>query len=156
ARGGCWRWRCCRCWRCRAGGVTVVSWNCRGWSTPICCRICCAGRRAIDTCRCGCAHWAGCWPRWPWPARRGVASSRLDRARYKAHDLLAGNRDGLNALIGYAGEAFVVAPLTSDANSLSDLLDAMAPDTMPVDGNNAAAAIALGTKLMHDAKAGGG
>jgi Ca-activated chloride channel family protein len=87
---------------------------------------------------------------------RDVAPSRLDRARYKAHDLLAGNCDGLNALIGYAGEAFVVAPLTSDANSLSDLLDAMAPDTMPVDGNNAAAAIALGTKLMHDAKAGGG
>jgi len=87
---------------------------------------------------------------------RDVAPSRLDRARYKAHDLLAGNHDGLNALIGYAGEAFVVAPLTSDANSLSDLLDAMGPDTMPVDGNNAAAAIALGAKLMHDARAGGG
>ncbi|TAL91898.1 MAG: tetratricopeptide repeat protein [Rhodanobacter sp.] len=87
---------------------------------------------------------------------RDVAPSRLDRARYKAHELLASNRAGLNALIGYAGEAFVVAPLTSDANSLSDLLDAMAPDTMPVDGNDAAAAIALGTKLIHDAKAGGG
>ncbi len=87
---------------------------------------------------------------------RDVAPSRLDRARYKARDLLAGNRDGLNALIGYAGEAFVVAPLTSDANSLNDLLDAMAPDTMPEDGNNAAAAIALGMQLIHDGKAGGG
>lgn len=87
---------------------------------------------------------------------RDVVPSRLDRARYKARDLLASNRDGLNALIGYAGEAFVVAPLTSDANSLNDLLDAMAPDTMPVDGNNAAAAIALGLKLMRGAKAGGG
>ena len=37
---------------------------------------------------------------------RDVAPSRLDRARYKARDLLASNRDGLNALIGYAGEAF--------------------------------------------------
>ncbi len=87
---------------------------------------------------------------------RDVAPSRLDRARLKAHELLASNRAGLNALVGYAGEAFLVAPLTSDAGSLSDLLDAMAPDTMPVDGNDAAAAIALGTKLMHDAKAGGG
>ncbi len=87
---------------------------------------------------------------------RDVAPSRLDRARYKAHALLASNRSGLNALVGYAGEAFVVAPLTSDANSLSDLLDAMAPDTMPVDGNNAAAAITLGTQLIHDGKAGGG
>lgn len=84
---------------------------------------------------------------------RDVAPSRLDRAIYKAHQLLDSNRDGLNALIGYAGEAFVVAPLTSDANSLSDLLDAMAPDTMPVDGNNAALAIKRAVKLIHDAHA---
>ena len=83
---------------------------------------------------------------------RDVAPSRIDRARYKAHDLLDANRDGLNALIGYAGESFVVAPLTSDAHSLSDLLDAMAPDTMPVDGDNAAQAIAQGAALIRDAK----
>jgi len=87
---------------------------------------------------------------------RDVTPSRLDRARYKAHDLLAGNRDGLNALIGYAGEAFVVAPLTSDADSLNDLLNAMSPDTMPVDGNDAAAAIKRGTALIHDANVSGG
>ena len=87
---------------------------------------------------------------------RDVAPSRLDRVRYKAHDLLASNRDGLNALIAYAGEAFVVAPLTSDASSLSDLLDAMAPDTMPVDGDDAASAIQRGAALIGDAKAAGG
>jgi Ca-activated chloride channel homolog len=87
---------------------------------------------------------------------RDVAPSRLDRARYKARDLLHANRDGLNALIGYAGEAFVVAPLTSDAHSLDDLLEAMAPDTMPVDGDNAAAAIERGVALIRDGKASGG
>jgi len=87
---------------------------------------------------------------------RDVAPSRIDRARYKARDLLRANQDGLNALIGYAGEAFVVAPLTADAHSLDDLLDAMAPDTMPVDGDNAAAAIDRGVALIHDGKAGGG
>ncbi|RCS29742.1 VWA domain-containing protein [Rhodanobacter denitrificans] len=87
---------------------------------------------------------------------RDVAPSRLDRARYKARDLLHANQDGVNALIGYAGEAFVVAPLTSDAHSLGDLLDAMAPDTMPVDGDNAAAAIERGAALIRDGKAGGG
>ena len=87
---------------------------------------------------------------------RDVTPSRLDRVRYKAHDLLASNHEGLNALIGYAGEAFVVAPLTSDASSLSDLLDAMAPDTMPVDGDNAALAIERGVALIHDAKVAGG
>ena len=84
---------------------------------------------------------------------RDVAPSRIDRARYKAHALLAANQDGLNGLIGYAGEAFVLAPLTSDAHSLSALLDAMAPDIMPVGGNNAAAAIARGVTLIRDAKA---
>ena len=87
---------------------------------------------------------------------RDVAPSRLDRALYKARDLLHANQDGLNALVGYAGEAFVVAPLTADANSLDDLLDAMAPDTMPVDGDNAAAAIERGAALIRDGKAGGG
>ena len=87
---------------------------------------------------------------------RDLAPSRLDRVRYKVHDLLASNHDGLNALIGYAGEAFVVAPLTSDASSLGDLLDAMAPDTMPVDGNDAALAIQRGVALIQDAKAAGG
>ncbi|MEW5317708.1 MAG: hypothetical protein WDW38_008989 [Sanguina aurantia] len=87
---------------------------------------------------------------------RDVAPSRLDRARYKAHDLLASNGDGLNALIGYAGEAFVVAPLTSDAGSLADLLNAMSPDTMPVEGNDAALAIQRGAALIHDANAAGG
>jgi len=87
---------------------------------------------------------------------RDIAPSRLDRARYKARDLLAANRSGLNALVAYAGEAFVVAPLTSDANSLDDLLDALAPDTMPVEGDNAAAAITRGAALIRDAKVGGG
>jgi Ca-activated chloride channel homolog len=87
---------------------------------------------------------------------RDVAPSRLDRARYKVRDLLAANHDGLNALIAYAGEAFVVAPLTSDASALNDLLDALAPDTMPADGNDAAQAIERGVELIHNAKVGGG
>ncbi|KRE89832.1 colicin transporter [Frateuria sp. Soil773] len=87
---------------------------------------------------------------------RDVAPSRLDRARYKTRDLFAANHDGLNGLIGYAGEAFVVAPLTNDANSLNDLLEALAPDTMPVEGDDAAAAIERGAALIHDAKVGSG
>ncbi|WNL46929.1 VWA domain-containing protein [Dyella sp. BiH032] len=87
---------------------------------------------------------------------RDVAPSRIDRARYKARDLLAANRTGLNGLVAYAGEAFAVAPLTTDAGSLNDLLDALSPDTMPTDGNDAAQAIERGAALIHDAKAGGG
>jgi Ca-activated chloride channel homolog len=81
-----------------------------------------------------------------------VPPSRMERARYKARDLLIANKDGLNALIGYAGQSFVVAPLTSDAHSLDALLDAMSPNVMPVDGDNAAQAIEQGVKLIHNAK----
>lgn len=82
---------------------------------------------------------------------RDVSPDRLARARYKVHALLDANRAGQNGLIAYAGRAFVVAPLTDDAHSLSDLLDALAPDTMPVDGNDAARAIRRGVQLLHDA-----
>ncbi|MEO7072929.1 MAG: VWA domain-containing protein [Rhodanobacter sp.] len=84
---------------------------------------------------------------------RDVVPSRLDRARFKVRDLLAANDDGLNALLAYAGEAFVVAPLTSDADSLHELLAALDPDTMPVDGDNAAAAITQAVTLARDAGA---
>ncbi|GGA23719.1 tetratricopeptide repeat protein [Dyella nitratireducens] len=81
-----------------------------------------------------------------------VQPSRIERARYKVRDLLMANQDGLNALIGYAGQSFVVAPLSSDAHSLEALLEAMSPDVMPVDGDNAAQAIQQGVQLIHDAK----
>jgi Ca-activated chloride channel family protein len=87
---------------------------------------------------------------------RDVAPSRLERARYKAQDLLNANRQGLNGLIAYAGEAFAVAPLTTDERSLSDLLAALSPDTMPVDGNDAAQAIDRGVEMIRQAKVSGG
>ncbi|GAA0694133.1 VWA domain-containing protein [Dyella marensis] len=87
---------------------------------------------------------------------KDVAPSRIDRARYKARDLLAANRGGLNGLVAYAGESFSVAPLTSDANALDDLLDSLAPDTMPTDGNDAASAIERAAGMIRAAKAGSG
>lgn len=87
---------------------------------------------------------------------RDVTPSRLERARYKAQDLLNANRQGLNGLIAYAGEAFTVAPLTTDEHSLTDLLAALSPDTMPVDGNDAAQAIERGVEMIRKAKVSGG
>lgn len=77
-----------------------------------------------------------------------VTPNRLARARYKVHDLFAANRAGQNALIAYAGDAYTVAPLTTDADALDNLLDALAPDVMPTTGDNAAAAIRRGVKLL--------
>lgn len=87
---------------------------------------------------------------------RDVKPDRLARARFKVHDLLAANAGGLNGLIAYAGEAFVVAPLTTDAHALDNLLNALSPSVMPVPGDDAATAIARGVKLLHEGGITGG
>ena len=99
------------------------------------------------------------WERLPVPVQRNQAATvvafelaptmlaadlkpdRLTRARYKVRDLLARLRDGQTALIGYAGDAFVVAPLTDDGKTVENLLDGLDPTVMPVGGNATAVAI---------------
>ena len=85
-----------------------------------------------------------------------VVPDRLSRARYKVRELYAANRDGMNALIAYTGEAFTVAPLTTDAHSVDDLLTALAPDTMPVEGDNPGKAIDQAADLIRHADLRGG
>lgn len=81
---------------------------------------------------------------------------RITRARYAVRDLLDAAGDARTALIGYAGDAFVVAPLTPDKQTVLNLLDALAPDTMPVQGNDAARAIGQGVALLQQAQVRGG
>ena len=77
--------------------------------------------------------------------------SRLDRARYKIADVLERSRERQTALIAYAGEAFVVAPLTDDIGTVQNLVDALDPSTMPVAGNATADAIARAVELIEQA-----
>ena len=56
--------------------------------------------------------------------------SRLARARYKVADILNRSRDGQVGLIVFAGDAFVVAPLSNDADTLLGMLDALTPEVM--------------------------
>lgn len=85
-----------------------------------------------------------------------VVPDRLSRARYKVRELYAANRDGMNALIAYTGEAFTVAPLTTDAHSVDDLLTALSPDTMPVAGDDPGKAIDMAAELIRHADVRGG
>ena len=79
-----------------------------------------------------------------------VKPDRVSRARYKIRDLLQRLGDGQVALLAYAGDAFVVAPLTEDANTVDALLDALDPTTMPVNGNATTLAIERAVKLSKD------
>ncbi|HEX7917002.1 VWA domain-containing protein [Rudaea sp.] len=80
-----------------------------------------------------------------------VKPSRYERARYKIADILKRSGDAQVALIAYAGDAFVVAPLTDDANTVASLVDSLDPSVMPAPGNDTGKAIDLGIKLIHQA-----
>jgi len=81
---------------------------------------------------------------------------RMTRARYAVRDLLDQAGDARTALIGYAGDAFVVAPLTPDKATVLNLLQALSPDVMPEPGNDAARAIAQALDLLKQAHVQGG
>jgi len=89
-------------------------------------------------------------------AAQDIKPSRYERARYKIANMLKHSCDMQTALIAYAGDAFVVAPLTDDANTVANLLDALDPSVLPAPGNDTARAIELGAKLIHQAGLDGG
>ena len=80
-----------------------------------------------------------------------VKPSRIERARYKIVDILRRSGDAQTALIAYAADAFVVAPLTDDANTVENLVDVLEPNIMPAAGNDTARAIDLAVKLVQQA-----
>ena len=78
-----------------------------------------------------------------------VKPTRLARARFKIDDILQQSRDLQTALIGYAGDAFVAAPLTDDINTVRNLVSALEPSVMPVGGNATERAIDRALQLME-------
>jgi Ca-activated chloride channel homolog len=82
-----------------------------------------------------------------------LVPSRLERARHKLLDLLAG-ADGLQlGLVVYAADAYVVVPLTEDADIVAGLVPALAPGIMPVQGSRPERALALAADLLEGVEA---
>jgi len=61
--------------------------------------------------------------------------SRMVRARYKVADILNQDLDGQTGLVVFAGNAFVVTPLTSDVETIRALLSPLEPNLMPAQGS---------------------
>ena len=80
-----------------------------------------------------------------------VKPSRLERARYKIADLLNDTDEGQVALVVFAGDAFVVSPLTDDANTVLAMLGALTPDIMPSQGGRASRGLELAGELLSQA-----
>ena len=80
-----------------------------------------------------------------------VKPSRLAMARFKIADILKQRKDGQTALIAYAGDAFVVTPLTNDSETIVNQLPALTTEIMPVEGSNTATALEKAVSLFKQA-----
>ena len=77
--------------------------------------------------------------------------SRLLQVRAKLRTLLASRREGAVGLVAFAGDAFVVAPVSDDAANIDLFVDALSPELMPEDGSRAERAIAISRQLLEQA-----
>ena len=84
---------------------------------------------------------------------RDLAPSRMVRARHKVSDLLRRSRDGRTGLVVFAGDAFLVAPLTRDADTLVHLLSAIDTSVVPVQGSRPDLGLAVARELLEKGKA---
>jgi Ca-activated chloride channel family protein len=75
--------------------------------------------------------------------------SRIRRARQKVMDILDERTEGVTGMVVFAGDAHVVTPLTDDTRTIENLLSALAPDIMPLQGSNATEALALAAGLLE-------
>lgn len=80
-----------------------------------------------------------------------LAPSRLMRATHKIVDVLHRRREGFTALVAYAGDSHVAAPLTDDVRTIENLLTALSPAMMPVLGSNPDSALELAHELFDNA-----
>ncbi len=80
-----------------------------------------------------------------------LAPTRLDRAKFKIIDLIEARAGARTGLVAYAGSAHRVAPLTEDPNILRPLLESLTPAVMPVEGDDAGAALTLAEEILSTA-----
>ena len=78
-----------------------------------------------------------------------VAPSRMARARYAVDDLLSAAQDARVGLVVFAGEAYTVAPLTSDVTTIRNLAQPLAPSLMPESGDRLAPGLEEAVQLLQ-------
>ena len=81
-----------------------------------------------------------------------IKPSRIVRAHLKIQDLLHQRKDGLTALIVYAGEAHTVTPFTDDSRTISNLLATLIPGILPLPGSNPEMALELAKDLIQSSR----
>lgn len=84
-----------------------------------------------------------------------VTPSRLERAKLKIKDIVAGRFGAKSAVVAYAGTAHLVLPLTEDGSLIETYTDALATRIMPMDGKDSAKALELADATLASEAASG-
>ncbi|NVK22815.1 MAG: VWA domain-containing protein [Kangiellaceae bacterium] len=80
-----------------------------------------------------------------------IEPSRLARAKFKIRDLLELTKDGQTGLVVYAGDGFILSPLTTDTDTIDNLIGALATNIMPIMGSKADTGIKKAIELLSNA-----
>jgi len=75
--------------------------------------------------------------------------NRLAQANFRLSDMLEATTEGQTGLVAYAGDAFVVSPLTDDTNTIRNMLPALRPDVIPVSGSRPDRALKMAAELLQ-------
>jgi len=65
-----------------------------------------------------------------------INPTRLDRAKFKIMDLLEADPKARTALVGFAGTAHTIVPLSKDYSIIKAHLEGLRPDILPIPGSN--------------------
>lgn len=77
-----------------------------------------------------------------------IQPTRLERAKFKINDLLDANPGARIALVGYAGTAHTIVPLTRDYKIIKNHIETLSPKVMPFRGSDLKKAMELADTLM--------
>jgi Ca-activated chloride channel family protein len=80
-----------------------------------------------------------------------IAPDRLSRMSYKAIDLINANNGGEIGLVAYAGDAFVISPITTDGTNLNALIPGLRPEIMPEFGSEPELALEKAALMLEQA-----
>ncbi|AIT10317.1 hypothetical protein LO80_07260 [Candidatus Francisella endociliophora] len=78
-----------------------------------------------------------------------ILPTRLKRAKYKIFDILKRIEEGQVGMVVFSSEPFVVSPLTSDANTVANLVSVISSNIVPVQGHNIFKAIKKSAELLE-------
>ncbi|KGK00737.1 VWA domain-containing protein [Thalassotalea sp. ND16A] len=80
-----------------------------------------------------------------------IKPNRLTMARFKAMDLIEKIDEGEIGLVAYAGDAFIISPLTADIENIKLLLPSLSPSIMPELGSNPYPSLILANEMLQNA-----